>query len=332
MSFDLGLALPLTTDAPSVTALLDELTEEVVAAEAAGFDLVFVPEHHQGPRVTFCSPLTVAAHLLAHTERIKVATGVLVLPSHHPLHVAETATMLDHASGGRFVLGVGAGYQPADLAPFGIELSARGAVMEEWLEVLRGLFSEPEVSHDSDRLHLDGVRLRPGPLTPGGPPVWLGSWSGAGVRRAARWAGGWIADPIRSVTEVASMADSYRKAAADLGATPGPVAVMREAWIDEDDDTAHHRFAGLVTPVFGYYRKRGAFSEEISDYSELAVDRFVVGSEQTVAATVADVARRTSAGSVVLHLRHPGGPPHAEAVDRIRRLGAALGDRREALP
>jgi alkanesulfonate monooxygenase SsuD/methylene tetrahydromethanopterin reductase-like flavin-dependent oxidoreductase (luciferase family) len=331
MSFDLGIALPLTSDASSVGALLEELTEEVVAAEDAGFDLVFVPEHHQGPRVSFSSPLTVAAHLLARTTSITVATGVLVLPSHHPLHVAEVATMLDHVSDGRFVLGVGAGYQSADLAPFGVELSERGAMMEEWLEVLRRLFTEPEVAHNGKRLHLDGVRLRPPPLTAGGPPVWLGSWSDAGVRRAARWADGWIADPIRTLTDVAAMADSYRDAAAERGVVPGPVAVMREAWVDDDDELAHRTFAGLVEPVFGYYRKRGAFTEEISDYAELADDRFVVGSETSVAAAIMDVARRTSAGAVVLHLRHPGGPSHEETLHRIARVGAALRDRREVL-
>ncbi|WP_084152316.1 LLM class flavin-dependent oxidoreductase [Nocardioides halotolerans] len=328
MTFALGLALPLTSGAPTVSALLEELVEEVEAAEAAGFDLAFVPEHHQGPRVGYCAPLVVAAHLLARTSRIRVATGVLVLPAHHPLHVAETATMLDHLSDGRFVLGVGAGYQPADLAPFGVDLAERGPVMEEWLEVLRQLFNEPDVNHHGGRLDLDGVRLRPPPRTPGGPPVWLGSWSGAGVRRAARWAGGWVADPIRTVTEVAGMADAYRAAVEELGTTAGPVVVMREAWVDNDDDRAHGAFADLVTPVFGYYRKRGAFTEDVDSYEELAADRFVVGSPETVADTVVDVAARTGGDAVVLHLRHPGGPTHEVALERIAAVGKAVAARR----
>jgi alkanesulfonate monooxygenase SsuD/methylene tetrahydromethanopterin reductase-like flavin-dependent oxidoreductase (luciferase family) len=330
MTLEIGLALPLTSAAPTVTALLDELIEEAVAAERAGFDMIFVPEHRQGPRVTYCAPLVVAAQLLAHTTSIRVATGVLVLPSHHPVHVAETATMLDHASSGRFVLGVGAGYQPEDLAPFGVGLDDRAAIMDESLTVLHRLFTESKVTHHGASFALDGVRLRPPPLTTSGPPVWLGSWSRGGTRRAARLCDGWIADPIRTTAEIETMAGYYRQACAEAGRADAgkvhaeKVIVMREAWLADDELTARRTFARLIEPVFDYYHRRGAFPEGGGDFDALAADRFVLGSAATITSTVEDIVRRTGAAAVVLQLRHPGGPSHSEALDHIAEAGKAL--------
>jgi alkanesulfonate monooxygenase SsuD/methylene tetrahydromethanopterin reductase-like flavin-dependent oxidoreductase (luciferase family) len=319
-----GIAIPLTVDVPSVGRLLDELTEEVMAAEAAGFDLVMIPEHHQGPAIGYASPLTVAALLAAQTRTIKIATGVLVLPAYHPLHVAEAMTLLDHASGGRFVLGVGAGYQPVDLEPFGVAPSTRAAAMEESLEALRLLLTKDQAAYAGHHVTFGPVRLRPRPLTEPAPAVWLGSWSPAGVRRAARLCDGWIGDPIRTVTEVAGMAAAYRSAIRDAGTPLGTVVVMREAWLDDSEAAARRNFASVIEPVFNYYHRRGAGARPHDSFDELAADRFVLGDADECAAMVREVSQRTSADIVTLHLRHPGGPSHAETLARIRALGEAL--------
>lgn len=319
-----GISLPLTGRVGEVGQLLAELTDEVRLAEKVGFDLVLIPEHRQGPRITYCSPLTVAAHVLASTSKIQVATGVLVLPAHHPIHLAESLTMLDHLSGGRFRLGVGAGYQAADLEPFGRQLPDRGRLVEESLAALRSLMTEEEADFRGDFVDFDGFKLRPRPLTPQGPPVWMGSWSKAGIRRAATLCDGWIADPIRTVTEVAEMARHYRAAAEDASAASRSVVVMREAWIDDDAKRARQAFADVIVPVFDYYRRRGALSDTASTFDELAADRFVIGDPALCANDVDDITRRTGADSVVLQLRHPGGPDHERVMDGIRGLGAAL--------
>jgi len=319
-----GISLPLTGRVGDVGQLLAELTEEVVLAEDLGFDLVVIPEHRQGPRITYCSPLTVAAHAIASTSRIQVATGVLVLPAHHPIHLAESVTMLDHLSDGRFRLGVGAGYQAADLEPFGRQLSDRGRLVEESLAALRSLMTADEASFRGEFVDFDGFKLRPRPLTPQGPPVWMGSWSNAGIRRAATLCDGWIADPIRTVTEVEEMARQYRAAAEDASAGSRSVIVMREAWVDEDAERARQAFADVIMPVFDYYRRWGALSDTASTFDELAADRFVIGDPALCANAVDDITRRTGADSVVLQLRHPGGPGHERVMGGIRGLGAAL--------
>jgi alkanesulfonate monooxygenase SsuD/methylene tetrahydromethanopterin reductase-like flavin-dependent oxidoreductase (luciferase family) len=324
MTVRVGIALPLTAKVPSVGRLLDELTEEVIVAEAVGFDLVMIPEHHQGPAIGYSSPLTVATLLAARTQTIQIATGVLVLPAYHPLHVAEAVTMLDHISGGRFVLGVGAGYQPADLEPFGVAMPTRAAAMEESLEALRLLLTQDQAAYAGHHVAFGPVRLRPRPLTEPAPAVWLGSWSPAGVRRAARLCDGWIADPIRTVTEVAEMAAAYRFAACGPGTQAGTTVVMREAWLDDSEAAARRNFASVIEPVFEYYRRRGAGAQSHDSFGELAADRFVFGDADRCAAVVREVSERTGADAVTLHLRHPGGPSHSETLARIRALGEAL--------
>jgi alkanesulfonate monooxygenase SsuD/methylene tetrahydromethanopterin reductase-like flavin-dependent oxidoreductase (luciferase family) len=301
----LGLALPLATRGGDAPRFVAELVDEVAAADAAGFDLCLVPEHHEARRASIVAPLTLCGALVARTTRIRIGTGILILPCHHPRHVAEQVTLLDQLSGGRIVLGVGAGYQPEDLEPFGVGMAERGARFEQALTELGALLSE-------------GGGLRPEPVQRPRPPLWVGSWAAAGIRRAAALADGWIADPIRTTDEIAAMAARYREAAGDRG---GTVVVMREAWVDSDPG-ARDRFAPVIAPVFDYYRRKGA-AEIPPTFEEFVEDRFVIGSPEECVAQVEDLAERTGADVVALTIRHPGGPDHDTVVSAIGALGEA---------
>jgi alkanesulfonate monooxygenase SsuD/methylene tetrahydromethanopterin reductase-like flavin-dependent oxidoreductase (luciferase family) len=283
----LGLALPLAGRGDDAAGFVAELVREVQAADEAGFELCLVPEHHGGPAASIVSPLTLCAALAAVTSSIRMGPGVIVLGVHDPLHVAEQVTMVDQLSGGRAVLGVGMGYQSSDFEPFGLDVADRRELFETRLERLSALL---------------GSRR---------PPIWIGAWSAPGVRRAARVADGWIADPIRTVSEVAEMAALYRS----FGGS-GSVVVMREAWVGEPAE-----FEPVIDPVFRYYRRNGA-AEIPADFGAYAADRFVMGAASECAAQVEEIAARTGADVVVLTLRQPGGPPHERVLESIRELGA----------
>jgi alkanesulfonate monooxygenase SsuD/methylene tetrahydromethanopterin reductase-like flavin-dependent oxidoreductase (luciferase family) len=300
----LGLALPLAASIGDARTFVSELIEEVRAADEAGFDLCLVPEHHVGPRASIVAPLTLSAALAAVTSRIRIGPGIVILAAHHPVHVAEQLTMIDQISGGRAVLGVGAGYQPSDLEPFDVEPSERGARFEESLRAVTELLTV-------------GSPLSPRPVQEPRPPVWVGAWAKAGVRRAAEIADGWIADPIRTVKEVADMAERYRELRGDRS---GTIVVMREAWIDGAPGAAE-RFEPVIAPVFSYYRRNGA-AEIPEDFAEFARDRFVMGSPEECAEQAVEIAARTGADVVALTVRHPAGPGHAQVLDGIRAIGA----------
>jgi alkanesulfonate monooxygenase SsuD/methylene tetrahydromethanopterin reductase-like flavin-dependent oxidoreductase (luciferase family) len=131
---------------------------------------------------------------------LRVGHAVLSNTFRHPVLLAKSATVLDHATGGRFVLGLGAGWFEGEHEPFGIDLPPIGERIDRLVsavEVLRLLFS-PEaatpagVTRDDRFYPLCGATNQPGPLTPGGPPLFLGGQKPRGIRLAARRAAGWL--------------------------------------------------------------------------------------------------------------------------------------------
>ncbi|MFI6695116.1 LLM class flavin-dependent oxidoreductase [Streptomyces sp. NPDC050433] len=154
------------------------------AAEAAGFDEVWVTEHHFLKNTVSPSALAMAAYLLGVTARIRVGTAVTLLPLHSPVHVAEQAALLDQLSGGRFVLGAGRGQS-------GVAYDVIGGGHDHWrtglaqaldltLRAFRG-----EVSASSGLHSFPPVTTTPRPRMAGGPPVYVAAGSSSTVRLAA---------------------------------------------------------------------------------------------------------------------------------------------------
>ena len=125
---------------------VDEVIAEAQLAEEAGFDSCFFGEHHQDRDGFLPSPLIVATAVAASTRTLNVGTSVILLPLHHPVHLAEDVTTLDIVSKGRIILGVGLGYQPADFQAFGVPMSERVGRFEESLEIMRRSWSGEEFS------------------------------------------------------------------------------------------------------------------------------------------------------------------------------------------
>jgi probable F420-dependent oxidoreductase len=138
----------------------------------------------------FHDPLVMFAYLAGITERIQLATGVLVLPQRPTALVARQAADLDLLSGGRLRLGVGIGWNHVEYEALGQDFRTRGARQEEQIELLRRLFTETVVDFTGRFHRLDRVSLVPRPARP--IPIWLGGSSAAAFDRAARLADGFI--------------------------------------------------------------------------------------------------------------------------------------------
>jgi probable F420-dependent oxidoreductase len=138
----------------------------------------------------FHDPLVMFAYLAGITERIQLATGVLVLPQRPTALVARQAADLDLLSGGRLRLGVGIGWNHVEYEALGQDFRTRGARQEEQIELLRRLFTETVVDFTGRFHRLDRVSLMPRPVRP--IPIWLGGSSAAAFDRAARLADGFI--------------------------------------------------------------------------------------------------------------------------------------------
>lgn len=169
-------------DAADWLAALPGFAREV---ESLGFDLLVVPERLSADG-GFPAALPACAAAAAATERLRVATGLLALPLHHPLRVAEDAATLDALSGGRFELGVGLGAEAEAFGGFGLDLRERAVRFEEALEVVRRAWAEGPVRFEGRHFRCGEVEVHPKPVQAGGPPLWLGARSADACARAAK--------------------------------------------------------------------------------------------------------------------------------------------------
>src|SRR5688500_12889307 len=152
-----------------------ETVAECERAEAVGFDSVWLGEHHDHS-LLYPSPLLGLAAIASRTRRIGLGTAVLLLPLHHPLTVAEEGAMVDVLSGGRLILGVGAGYAPEEFAAFGVSIRERGSRMDEAAALIQRLWTEEKVTHEGRHYRIGGATVTPRPVQRPRPPIWFGGW------------------------------------------------------------------------------------------------------------------------------------------------------------
>jgi alkanesulfonate monooxygenase SsuD/methylene tetrahydromethanopterin reductase-like flavin-dependent oxidoreductase (luciferase family) len=179
---------------PQMRMSLDALLERALAAEAAGFGGIALMDHLAPPLAEsqpMYEAMTLAMWLLARTERLSVGHLVLCDAMRHPAVLAREVVTLDHASGGRFELGLGWGSVPTELEQFGVgssEAKVRVGRMEESLEVMRALWTGEAVTYEGEHFRLTDALQQPTPL--GHIPITIG---GSGkrtlemVRRHADW-------------------------------------------------------------------------------------------------------------------------------------------------
>ena len=231
---------------------VDQVIAEAQLAEASGFDACFFGEHHQDKDGFLPSPLIVATAVAAQTRRLHVGTSVILLPLHHPVHVAEDVTTLDIVSKGRVILGVGVGYQAADFQAFGVPMEHRAGLFEEgWrLSASAGVgsrfpFMARTTPWTTSRYAPDHCRLLRRPL-------WIGASVPAAVRRAGRLGDAFVATPSTALAQTVRLVDIYRQAAVQAGRQP-QVVLMRDAWVATSRAEAEAMYGPEVMMAYRYY-------------------------------------------------------------------------------
>jgi probable F420-dependent oxidoreductase len=221
-------------------AHFEETIQECERAEAAGFDSVWLGEHHNSATL-YPMPLIGLAAIASRTRRLQLGTGVLLLPLYHPLAVAEEAAMVDVISGGRLILGVGAGYAPEEFSAFGVSIKERGSRMDEAVPLIHRLWSEEKVTHEGRHYRLTNATVGPRPSQRPRPPIWFAGWVEPAIRRAARLGEAWLGGPSAKLDELAACVRLYREARQAAGRDPdgGDVALMRYVFVAESLERAH---------------------------------------------------------------------------------------------
>lgn len=172
------------------------------AAEAAGFESVWTGEHivlpdpmlpsfPLAPHTPILDTTVALTWLAAHTKRVRIASGIIVLPLRNPLLLAKELASVDVISGGRLIIGVGAGWLEPEFQALGVPMETRGEKMDDALRAMRALWTMEHPEHHGPSASFRGVASYPRPIQTPMPPIVIGGESPAALRRAVTMANGW---------------------------------------------------------------------------------------------------------------------------------------------
>jgi len=167
--------------------IIHEQMDLMKAAEEVGFDSVWPAEHHFTEYGYCASPALSLAAIASETKRVRLGTGIVILPLNHPLRVAEDYAFLDHLSNGRVDLGVGRGYQPLEFQRYGVDQATTREQFHEALQIIRQAWSDGRVNHRGKHYHFDDVPIRPAPMQQPHPPIWMAALSAETFELAGRY-------------------------------------------------------------------------------------------------------------------------------------------------
>ncbi|MEV4636884.1 TIGR03619 family F420-dependent LLM class oxidoreductase [Actinoplanes sp. NPDC049548] len=171
-------------------------------------------------------PLLTLTYAAARTTDIRLGVAVINLPYVSPAYLAKQATTLDVLSGGRFDLGLGTGWSDVEFAATNSDPRPRGRRTEEYLQVLRTLFTGRVAAFDGEFYRVPPSTMAPPPVQSGGPPILLGGTADAALRRAGRIAAGWVTSSRASLQEIAHGAQVVRRAAEEAGRDPDSLRIV----------------------------------------------------------------------------------------------------------
>jgi probable F420-dependent oxidoreductase len=243
------------------TDLTSDIRDVARAAEDAGFESLFVAEHTHIPtsrRTPYPmggdlpdeyartqDPFVALMAAAAVTERLRLGTGVCLVVEHDPIVLAKTVATLDVLSGGRVLLGVGAGWNVEELADHGVEFAERWDVLQQRVELMQALWSSEVASYDGKHAQLSPSWQWPKPAQQ--PlPVFVGGGGPRAMQHAIDYAGGWM--PMPSREKLADRLVTLRDMAADAG-RPVPAVTLYLVRPDRDV-VAHYADLGVERVVF----------------------------------------------------------------------------------
>ena len=257
----------------TVTAQSGDLRELARTVESLGYESLWIPEHpiiplgpktpypfqgelpeHYGRWVDPFVALTVVATV---TRKIKLATGICMLPEREPLITAKAIASLDYFSGGRVILGVGAGWLREETEAMGANFGQRWKHTREFVEAMRLVWTTDDPSFDGEIIKFPRVRSEPKPVQKSGPPIILGAHGDQALARVARTYDGWM-PIVTDLGEFKTAVASLRKQVKDRGRNPDAISI-----------------SPLVDPV-------GLGSAALKAYREAGANRLIMFSQKIV--------------------------------------------------
>jgi probable F420-dependent oxidoreductase len=242
------------------------ITELARAAEAGGYDAVYVTEH-PFPDARWLEtgghhaldPFVALSFAAAATERIRLHTNLVVLAYRNPFLAAKSIASLDVLSGGRTIIGIGAGYLEGEFRALGSDHARRNELTDEAIRAMTAAWSGAEIRYEGEGFSAEGNLMLPRPVQLPRPPLWIGGNSRRAMRRVVELADGWSPMP----TPGAAIATDRLKTAniETVGDLAGRIAELRQMFADagREDEPA----VAFTPPSMLMTRKGESISSEL---------------------------------------------------------------------
>jgi alkanesulfonate monooxygenase SsuD/methylene tetrahydromethanopterin reductase-like flavin-dependent oxidoreductase (luciferase family) len=181
-------------------------------AEDLGYDLIGKGSHYSSHPFQYIQQIPYLCQVAMIAPKLRLCPGVVLLPLHSPLHVAEELASLDVMCNGRLIFGAGIGYREVEFKAFGATQKQSGKRFEECLEAVKRLWSEDFVTMKASYFELDNANCTVLPVQKPMPPVWIGANANVGIRRAARMADTLFINPHNKIDTIAEQMEIYKRA------------------------------------------------------------------------------------------------------------------------
>jgi alkanesulfonate monooxygenase SsuD/methylene tetrahydromethanopterin reductase-like flavin-dependent oxidoreductase (luciferase family) len=324
----LGLALSVQhRPDDSQAARFAEHVEQVRLARAVGFSSVWASQHYLADPYTYFQPLPTLGRMAAEAGDMMLGTGVLLLPLHQPVDLAEQLATLDVICGGRLVVGVGLGYRDAENLAMGVDPRARVGRLVEGLHLLERLWTGEPVTHAGKHFTLREARISMAPLQRPRPPLWLAANTDGGVRRAARLGDAWLMNPHTTLGALArQLALFHETRRAERRPPAREIPLIRECCVAPSAAVAVAEGRPHLEAKYGAYRgweqdkALPADDAWSSAFDELARDRFLLGDPTRVRDEIARYRERLGITTLIVRVQWPGLAQSA-VLRTIRLLG-----------
>ena len=311
--------------------LRDDL-ELVRRAEELGFDGIVKGSHYSAHPFQSVQQFPFLAQVAAIAPKLRLICGLVLLPLHKPLDLAEQLATLDIMSNGKLVFGCGIGYREVEFKAFGVPRGGLGARFEEGLDAVRRLWTEDFVTMKGSHFELDRANCTVKPVQKPTPPIWIGANADVAIRRAARLADCWYINPHNTLATIERQMEVYKRALDDYRKPfPAELPMRREVFVAKSRAEAIRLAQPYLEEKYKAYRAWGQdkvmpkgddFDHE---FDELLKDRFLLGSPAEIAEQMIALNRRLGVNHIVASV-HWVGMPNRLALEQIELLA------REVMP
>ncbi len=309
---------------------LRERKEMTEVARDTGFKVLSIGQHYCSDDGMYPQPLETLAWLADTAKGMTLQTGILLVPLYNPVVLAEEMATLDTISDGRFVMCVGIGYRDFEFNMLGLNLKHRVSRTVESLEVIRKLFTNEEVNHEGRHFKIKGLRMNLTSVQKPHPPIWYGTGSEAGTRRAAELFDGLYIGGYPPLSKLEPQVKLYWKTFDELG-KPGPkhLGLRREIYFDKDRKTALAKALPGFQHTLGLYSQAGLEStllppELVKAKAEAEPELpFLMGNPEEVVEQIKQYQERLGVTHMVFRFQ-VAGLPWTQVLKNMETFGAKV--------